>query len=75
MPRRSPLPFRMTEAQYKRAEDEFEGRCRYCGEVVNGLEGDADKDPCPACGANQVCGMETLLERGEIEIIPARGRS
>lgn len=68
--KRSVLPFRMTEGQYHRAEDEFEGRCRQCGEVVMGLEGDAEKARCPSCGCHEAYGIETLLERGEIEIIP-----
>lgn len=74
MPRLSKpvLPFRMTEAQYQRAENEFEGRCRACGAVANGLEGDVCASPCPRCRQFQVYGMQELLERGEIEILPAR---
>jgi len=65
---RSVLPFRMTEGQYRHAEDSYEGRCRYCGHVQGPIEEDAEGDPCEACGAHQVCGVGTLLEWGEIEI-------
>jgi len=71
MPRPSKpiLPFRMTEGQYRHAEDSYEGRCRSCGHVQGPVEEDAEEDPCEACGARQVCGVGTLLEREEIQII------
>lgn len=76
MPKKpNPLPFRLTEAQYRRHENEMEGRCRYCGHTQGPIEADAERDPCEGCGQDQVYGIESLLERGEIEIIPARGRS
>jgi len=37
------------------------GACTECGEVAYGVEPDAEKYRCEACGAHAVTGVETLL--------------
>jgi hypothetical protein len=59
--------------QYKPADDWLihitetdndTGFCLSCGEEVDGIEPDAEHDPCPHCFASKVFGAENLLIRG-----------
>jgi predicted RNA-binding Zn-ribbon protein involved in translation (DUF1610 family) len=59
--------------QYKPADDwlihitetdNSTGFCLSCGEEVDGIEPDAEHDPCPQCHASKVFGAENLLLRG-----------
>lgn len=43
------------------------GKCRACGEKCDGVEPDARKYKCEACGAREVYGMEELLIMGEAD--------
>ena len=40
------------------------GFCLSCGETVEGVEPDAERDDCPHCGSAKVFGAENLLIRG-----------
>lgn len=62
-------PLRLTEAQYRRREDEYTGICRFCGAEAGNTEPDARKYRCETCNVNEVYGIEELLAREEIEIV------
>ena len=42
-------------------QDDNIGICQACGEETSGVEPDAEKYECEACGKNQVYGAEQLL--------------
>lgn len=44
--------------------DNTAGFCLSCGETVEGIEPDAERDDCPHCGAAKVFGAENLMIRG-----------
>jgi hypothetical protein len=56
-----PSPKRLL-AMVKR--DEYEGFCLACGAEAGGVEPDARRYPCAACGASKVYGAEELLMMG-----------
>lgn len=62
-------PLRLTDAQYRRMEDEMIGVCRACRHQQGPLEPDAHSYKCGACGFEAVDGIETLLECGHVEIV------
>lgn len=44
--------------------DNATGFCLACGEFVDGVEPDIERDDCPHCGSSKVYGAENLLMRG-----------
>jgi hypothetical protein len=42
------------------------GKCRACGAKTDGVEPDARRYRCSACGAHEVYGIEELLVMGEL---------
>ncbi|MGH9238797.1 MAG: hypothetical protein ACRD3G_12230 [Vicinamibacterales bacterium] len=55
---------RIVEACERRAASlDNPGICLACGADVDGVEPDARRDECEACGARQVYGVEELLFR------------
>lgn len=44
--------------------DNTAGFCLSCGETVEGVEPDAERDDCPHCRASKVFGAENLMIRG-----------
>jgi len=44
--------------------DNSTGFCLACGDSVDGIEPDAERDDCPHCGAAKVYGAENLMIRG-----------
>lgn len=44
--------------------DNSTGFCLSCGETVEGVEPDAERDDCPHCGSAKVYGAENLMIRG-----------
>jgi rubrerythrin len=44
--------------------DNTTGFCLACGDWVDGVEPDAERDDCPHCGAAKVYGAENLFLRG-----------
>lgn len=44
--------------------DNATGFCLVCGEWVEGVEPDTERDDCPHCGAAKVFGAENLMIRG-----------
>lgn len=57
--------FKVTTEQM--AMDRDMGYCIYCGEVAYGVEPDARKYECDACGEGGVYGLEELLMMGRVE--------
>ena len=45
-----------------------EGLCVACGEIASGVEPDAERYECEACGDPFVWGIEQLLIMGRVEI-------
>lgn len=45
-------------------QDNCEGWCFVCGEIVEGVEPDARKYECDVCGEKKVYGMEEVLLMG-----------
>jgi hypothetical protein len=62
------LIFSMTEEEYRAASEDSGGFCLSCGADACGVEPDARKYKCEACGENRVYGIEELLLMGRIEI-------
>jgi len=56
----------LTEAEYREAD--MSGFCLACGEAADGVEPDARRYPCEACGALKVYGLEELLVMGLLTI-------
>ena len=44
--------------------DNLTGFCLACGEWVDGIEPDTEREDCPHCGAAKVYGAENLMIRG-----------
>ena len=63
-------PLRLTQAQYRELDSDMIGICRACGAERDTCEPDAEGYPCPTCGSAEVYGVEQLLIREEVEIIP-----
>ena len=57
-------PIQVTEAEYAELSENYGGFCVECGEIAYGVEPDARRYRCEACGANAVFGAEELLIRG-----------
>lgn len=64
-------PIKMTDQLFDQLNEESGGACVYCGGVQFGVEPDARKLKCEACGAYSVYGVEELMLMGKIEIIDA----
>jgi predicted RNA-binding Zn-ribbon protein involved in translation (DUF1610 family) len=58
------MTFTMTEDEFRRGDDEFEGRCLSCGTEAYGVEPDARRYECEACGESKVYGLAELLMMG-----------
>lgn len=56
----------VTEGEFLDAMEDNSGWCLACGEDVYGVEPDARKYKCQACGAHEVYGASELLIMGEI---------
>ena len=59
--------FKVTEEQM--LTDRDMGYCIYCGEEVYGVEPDARRYECEACGKEGVYGLEELLMMGRVEVV------
>ena len=59
----------VSEAEYLRHVDEYDGICLACGKwKYGGVEPDAQGYKCPECGEHQVMGAEDALLMGDIEV-------
>ena len=60
----------MTEAEIHQARDDYNGFCVYCGEEqFGGVEPDARKYECEACGQPGVYGYEELCLMGVVRLV------
>ena len=60
----------LSEDEYLRHRDDYDGCCAACGEwTIGGVEPDAQNYECDACGIDQVFGAEQLLLMGKIEFM------
>lgn len=57
-------PIQISEAAYADLSENYGGFCVECGDRVYGVEPDARRYRCEACGANAVYGAEELLMQG-----------
>ena len=57
-------PILVTEADYAELSENHGGFCVECGDRAYGVEPDARRYRCEACGAPAVFGAEELLIRG-----------
>ena len=57
-------PIQITEADYAELSENYGGFCVECGDRAYGVEPDARRYRCEACGAQAVFGAEELLIRG-----------
>jgi predicted RNA-binding Zn-ribbon protein involved in translation (DUF1610 family) len=61
----------ISQGMYRSASENYEGFCTSCREITNsGVEPDARKYECEACGEQTVYGIEEALMMGAIEIGP-----
>ena len=60
--------FTMGEGEFRRRNDEYEGRCILCGACRGTCEPDARKYTCEKCGEPSVYGLEELLLMGYVRI-------
>lgn len=60
--------FAASEEEYMQASENSGGACLACGEETDGVEPDARKYKCGACGEFRVYGFEELLTMGRVEI-------
>jgi len=56
-------------AEEQMLTDRDRGYCIYCGEEAYGVEPDARKYECEACGKEGVYGLEEMLLMGRVEIV------
>jgi hypothetical protein len=66
--------FTMSEGEFMRRNNEYEGRCILCGASRGTCEPDARKYPCEKCGQPSVYGLEELLLMGYVRISGAVDR-
>jgi DNA-directed RNA polymerase subunit RPC12/RpoP len=59
-------PNQISEAEYADLTENYGGFCIECGDQAEGVEPDARRYRCEACGAHAVYGVEELLIRGVI---------
>jgi hypothetical protein len=60
---------RVTEAELFRAQDEYQGWCRCCGDFTRDCcEPDARKYKCPVCGEHEVYGAEEAVLCGYLAL-------
>jgi len=57
----------VSEEEYLAAAGDFGGWCLACGGEAYGVEPDARRYPCEACGELRVYGAEELLIMGRLE--------
>ena len=60
--------FIVSEAEYSETHDDGAGACIACGAETSGVEPDARRYECEACGARKVYGLEELLIMGYVGI-------
>lgn len=62
---------KMTETEYVKCTDEYNGYCRRCDNVTNfgGVEPDAHGYKCDECGKRTVMGVEEALALWFIHLI------
>ena len=61
--------FEMTEAEYQRMRENYNGLCVSCGkEILGGIEPDAKKYHCEYCEKLTVFGIDFLLFQGGVKI-------
>lgn len=58
--------FKMSEEEFRRASNNYEGRCLACGDTAENVEPDARKYHCSSCRAMAVYGLENLLLMGRL---------
>jgi len=62
------VAFVMTNDEFRRLRESYDGICVKCGDVSEDVEPDARDYECPDCGSESVCGIEALLIDGLIEL-------
>lgn len=60
--------FTISEAEYMETHDDGAGACIACGAEAGGVEPDARRYECEACGERKVYGLEELLVMGYVTI-------
>ena len=60
-------PIKLSQARYQELCDESAGYCVACREEAYGVEPDARRYECDACGERKVYGIEELCLMGAIE--------
>lgn len=60
--------FSLTEDRYSDLREDSGGFCTACGAEADGVEPDARKYMCEACGERGVYGIEELLLMGLVDI-------
>jgi len=60
---------KLTEEEYRWANDHDIGYCRACGSSHTDCEPDARDYECTNCGVFEVCGVEELLLIGAIKFL------
>jgi predicted RNA-binding Zn-ribbon protein involved in translation (DUF1610 family) len=58
--------FKMSQNAYEAMSEEYGGYCVACGAEAYGVEPDARKYSCDACGEPAVYGVEELLLMGKV---------
>jgi hypothetical protein len=58
----------MSEREYIQADGDSAGFCLACGAETTGVEPDARRYECEACGAAKVYGLEELLVMGLVKL-------
>lgn len=56
--------FSFTVDELKEMDDNMQGACRHCGEIHDGVEPDATRYDCDACGDPAVYGAAEFAMRG-----------
>lgn len=68
------MKIKIGEYEFQDHREEYNGLCLACGEIKYGdCEPDAEYYECDECGKASVCGMETALVMGHIEIVNESG--
>lgn len=60
--------FALSESEYMESHDDGVGACIACGADADGVEPDARRYECEACGERKVYGLEELLIMGYVTI-------
>ena len=58
----------LTDEEYRQAGNDSAGYCLACGAEADGVEPDARRYECEACGEKRVYGTEELLMMGRVQI-------